>query len=947
MRAFSYRQGLDSPAYSAPLVRGRDEELAVLEQHLDLLADGVGSVVVIRAAPGFGKSRLLDEVVNSGLRRGLRGGVGMADPLDQVVELAPLMESLFDGHPPLMDRGALRDVHSPPEHRFWLLQDIESLLEQAALREPLFICLDDLHWADNGTAAGLRSLPQRLSTLPIAWFLSTRPGQGSGQLQGALAELGSAGADHVHLGPLSEDAVARIVADILGGEPDDTLLSQARRTRGNPFLLVELIRGLAEEGIVSLDSGRLILTEDRLPRRVSEDMRARLSRLPGSAERVAHVAASLGRRFSASELAVMADMAVPDLLSDLQTLTDAAIILETGDRLAFGHDLVRDAVRSSVPVAARRALDRRGVDVLLAEGALPIEVASQLAESASPGDRAAVAILLDAAEALGATDPAASAGLAEGALGLAHTSDPLRGPLVTRRAVSLFAAGLGQEAKAYADTALKEVLPAEQQARVRLTIASMFVLSPDVRAESARQALALPGLPEDLRAWLEALVFHNLVVAGRTAAAEEVLGHVRERVEKYGVREGRFAFELASSGYEYQLFGFEAALEHLDVADRTHTSEDVRARLASFFRSWPLAALDRFDEASACVDEGIRASQRDRQSWALQIFETWKGLQALYTGRLADTALMLDRRYTLDDAPRYVGVIDAAGVSALGRARIHLGDERGVNDVADICEIMLGTSSPATRRHAAWLLASRAMAQGEAKKAHQMTCSLGEPQRLSLFPLFPHDVADDPRLVRIALAVGDDELARHMSAVAEQRRQRNPDIKSAQAAVAHVRGLLRGSAPDLMEAAAKFGDSSRPLAQASALEDLGLYHLARGERDDAISVFDHALALDINAGAAWDGARVRQRLRDLGVRRRVVRAGTRTTGWASLTPAEVAVAELAITGSTNRQIAQQLFISPHTVNAHLRHVFDKMGVRSRIHLTLTAADRAIDRYVDP
>ena len=889
-------------------------------------------MVVIEGGPGFGKTRLLREVFGRGMQMGLCGGHGMADPLDRVVELAPVMEALFGNDPPLIDRAELRDVHAAPEQRFWLLQDIEALLEQAALREPLFICLDDLHWADNGTAAALRSLPKRLSTFPIAWFLSTRPGQGSQQLVTALGEIVAAGALTVHLGPLSEEAVAAVVADMLGGEPDDTVLGQAGRTGGNPFLLVELVRGLAEEGIVALESGRVVLMEDRMPSRVSEGMRQRLSRLPALADRVAQGAASLGRRFTVTDLANMTDVAVPDLLPALRALADAAIIDEYDDRLAFGHDLVRDAVRSSVSVAVRRALDRRGVDVLLARGALPLEVATQLARSAEPGDRAAVDILVDATDALGATDPAASAELAERALSLAGVNDPLRGRLVARRAVSLFAAGFGHEAKAFADTALRNVLPPEAEARVRLTIASMFALSPDVRADSARKALALPSLPHNLRAWLEALVFHNLSVAGRTDAAAEVLERVRETVLTSDSREARFALELAWAGHEYQLHGFDAALVHLDVAARTGTSEDVRTRLAHLFRCWPLAALDRIEESTIRAEEGLAAAQRDRQNWALHIFETWKGLLALQTGRLADAVLALDGRFESADANLVVGVIDAAGVAGLGRLRIHLGDERGTREVAQICQVMMGTTSPATRRHAAWFLASHAMAQGDAVRAHRMLCALGEDERLSLFPLFPHDVGDDSRLVRIALTVGDDELVRAVRAVTERRLEQNPTVASVRAAAAHVRGLASQSAEDLQEAAALFGAATRPLLQAEALEDVGRRHLDAGASEQAIQAFDPALVLAIDAGASWDAARIRQRLRGLGVRRRVVSSDTTTTGWASLTVAEAGVAELVVEGRTNREVAEQLFISPHTVNAHLRHVFDKMGIRSRVEL---------------
>jgi predicted ATPase len=102
-------------------------------------------VVVIEGGPGFGKTRLLREAFAAAIDLGIRGGHGMADPVDRIVELAPLLEALFQNDPPLFDRRLLSDQHAAPEQRFWLLQDIEALLERAAMDEPLMLCLDDLH----------------------------------------------------------------------------------------------------------------------------------------------------------------------------------------------------------------------------------------------------------------------------------------------------------------------------------------------------------------------------------------------------------------------------------------------------------------------------------------------------------------------------------------------------------------------------------------------------------------------------------------------------------------------------------------------------------------------------------------------------------------------------------------------------------------------------------
>jgi DNA-binding CsgD family transcriptional regulator len=663
-----------------------------------------------------------------------------------------------------------------------------------------------------------------------------------------------------------------------------------------------------------------------------------------TADRLATLASALGRRFSVDDLAEMTRLPIADLLDPTSELVQADIFIESDDRLAFGHDLIREAVRASSPVPVRRALDRQAAGVLLARGALPVEVAQQLADSAEPGDETAIATLLQAADALGATDPGIAAKLADRALELAPVRHPLRGPLVARRAISLFAAGLGEEGRRFADTALRQVLPAEEEARVRFSVASMFDLSPDLRADNARTALALPDLTADLRAWLWASLFHNLVVAGRTDEALAIADKARAAVYSSRNHACWFAFELPESAVHYHIYGFDRGLEILQTAERRGLDgqEDARQRLAHNFRSWLLAAVDRYEEALHAIDEGVAAAQRDRQNWALRVFETSRGRQMLQMGQLGEAAVALEGRYSLDEAHLVVGVLEAPSVVALGKLRIHTGDERGAAEVAKIAKIMLQTSAPSVQSHAAWYLALHAMSLGKAHEAHDWLCARGHDNRLKLFPLFPFEIADDPQLVRIAVTAGDEELAEHTIEQAEHRCELNPGVGSFKAAVAHARGLWRSSTHDMQTAASLFAAGPRPLATASALEDLGRLQASEGATDDAIASLDRALAISARVGARWDAARVRGRLRQLGVRRRILVSERPATGWEALTSAEAAVAQLASEGKTNREIAETLFVSPHTVNTHLRHIFDKLDVNSRVSLTrMTRALQAL------
>lgn len=909
--------------------------------------DGHGATILVEGRAGFGKSRLLEEASKMAGRLDMRVGVGAAEPGDHVVPMGSLIAALFEPPAPLLGPGALTDLHALPEQRYWLLQEIESLLEHAALEAPLLVCLDDLQWADGGTVAAVRALPARLTALPIVWLAAFRAGEAPAHLHAAAGRLEQIGAQRLRLGPLDEAAVAQVVGDTLQAEPDPGLLEVAETARGNPFLLVELLLGLLEEGLARVESGRAELLEARLPVRVRDTMRDRLERMSEPARQAACVASVLGRSFSFNDLATMLDLAPSALLPPVDELLRADILSEDGERLEFRHDILREAVLDSLPASARRALQRQAVDVLLEAGALPVEVAAQLAASAEPGDEVAIATLLKAAEALGSSDPGAAADLGMRALELAPRDAPIRGPLVGETALLLHAAGRVAEGKAFADGALGDMLTPEQEAEVRLGITGMFSLSPDVRIENGRIALRLPGLPEPLRARHLARLVHNLTVAGRPDEAREIVGDAQAAVRSSGDATAAFTLELAEAGLEYTHARFGPSLEHIEAAARRGTGvhDDPGLRMAEQWRSELLAVHDRCDEALRVATDGLAAAQRDHQGWALWLWEWWRGRQLLQVGRLPDAAAALEARLVADENPPISGALDAAALVALGRVALHRGDAHQTRNCASLAEGLLETGPPAVRRHAAWLLALQAMARGDAPAAHEHLSALGHDERTTILPLFPLDVCDEPQLVRIAIAAGDEELAASGGSSAEERLRLNPGVATIAAVAAHARGLLRADDKELAAAVELFEGGPRPLALASALEDHGRGLVERGRRDEGIGAFGRALELYARAGATWDARRVRGRLRALGIRRRLASPERPAGGWGALTESELDVVRLVTEGLTNREAAERLFLSPHTVSTHLRHAFTKLGINSRVELARMALEH--DRTGDP
>jgi DNA-binding CsgD family transcriptional regulator len=166
----------------------------------------------------------------------------------------------------------------------------------------------------------------------------------------------------------------------------------------------------------------------------------------------------------------------------------------------------------------------------------------------------------------------------------------------------------------------------------------------------------------------------------------------------------------------------------------------------------------------------------------------------------------------------------------------------------------------------------------------------------------------------------------------------NPELPSIAAAATHARGLLDRDAAAFERAATSY---RHPWAVASALEDAGVTRCRDGDQPAARGAFSRALTAYDRAGADRDAARLRARLRDVGVRPcHWTRAERPATGWPSLTETERQVARVVSEGLTNAQAAGRLFVSGHTIDFHLRKIFHKLDVHSRMELARLDLRRA-------
>lgn len=928
----------DGVARGASPLRGREGAVGVIASCLAALSDGHAAAFVVEGGPGLGKTRVLDEAATTAARQGVAVGRGGALPDEGTMPFAPLMTALVDAE--VVGPEDVRRLRGGTHDRWWLLQELQELLERRATRGPVALLLDDLQWADGGTVAALDHLTRRLAAHPVAWAAAYRQREASGALARVARELQDRGASRIVLEPLDAGAVAAVTADAVGGAPDAGLLELAGAARGNPFLLTETLLGLEEDGLLRRTGGQVGVLEHRLPQRVRRTMRDRLDRLSPEARRAAVSGAVLGRRFRLEDVAELVALRPAATVESLEELVRADILRDDGEGFAFRHDLLREDVLGTLSAATRTALDRQAGEVLLAAGASPAAVAPLFLPTAEAGDEQAIDTLRRAAREIGASDPSAAGTLSRRALELLPHGAPGRIDLLCETALWMELAGRADAGHAFIGRALDAAPTVEEHGALALAIATLFKLRPAIRVEAGRSALALDGLPEDLRAMHASVMVINLVADGQAAAGRAAAERAAVLVAETGNATARSMLEMSRLSLDLAEGDFGATLRR--AAAMTVGGADARDRViqhaAAYFR---VNALIGTGEVELAIDE----LGRNLAGETAEDSGTFEPRRELDRGRCLLLAGRIDEARAALEGVLLGGVLpvplpippDAAGLLALGRLGLRTDDRRLIDRCVAIAEATLAVDTSDSRRHLTWMLALVALSRGDAPGVRDALARQGDLSRESVLPLLARDPTDPPQLVRAERLTGDHVLARRAVVDAEDRARRNPTVRVLEGVALHARGLLDDDEAALRGAVDGLRDGPWPFALASAQEDLGCLLLGTGPRGDALDALQHAHDLYDGHGATRDARRVRRRLRAVGVRRRSS-SPRPDTGWPALTPAELDVVALVVQGLTNREAAGRLFVSPHTVNSHLRHVFAKLGINSRLELARWAAE---------